>query len=100
FAAAFMLLYPEKSNSILVCCGTGNNGGDGLAIARLLQASGYDSVAVWIARFADRKSDDFTANLTRLRQTPVLVTELFPADEFPSIQQHIIIDALLGSGLN
>src|SRR5690606_4742000 len=75
-------------------------GGDGLAIARLLQARGYDGIAVWIARFAGRESDDFAANLSRLHHTPIPVTEFFPADQFADIRQQVIIDALLGSGLN
>lgn len=100
FVIAFIQLYPDKNTSILVCCGTGNNGGDGLAIARLLQAQGYDTITVWIARFADRESDDFAANLSRLHHTPITVTEFFPGDRFPAIQQRVIIDALLGSGLN
>ncbi|MEC3880551.1 NAD(P)H-hydrate dehydratase [Parapedobacter sp. 10938] len=100
FTAAFMQLYPDKHTSILVCCGTGNNGGDGLAIARLLQAKGYDTIAVWVARYANHESDGFAANLSRLHLTPIPVTEFFPADEFADIQQRVIIDALLGSGLN
>src|SRR5690606_14287258 len=100
FTTAFMQLYPDKNTSILVCCGTGNNGGDGLAIARLLQSRGYDAIAVWIARFAERESEDFAANLARLHHTPIPVTEFFPADAFSSIKQRIVIDALLGSGLN
>lgn len=100
FTIAFMELYPDKNTSILVCCGTGNNGGDGLAVARLLQSQGYDAIAVWIARFADRESEDFAANLARLHRTPIPVTECFPADEFVSIEQRIVIDALVGSGLN
>lgn len=100
FVMAFMQLYPDRHTCILVCCGTGNNGGDGLAIARLLQAKGYDGVSVWIARFGDHESDDFAANLSRLYRTPVPVTEFFPTDEFADIHHHVIIDALLGSGLN
>jgi ADP-dependent NAD(P)H-hydrate dehydratase / NAD(P)H-hydrate epimerase len=37
----------DLANKVGVVCGTGNNGGDGLGIARLLHASGY-SVKVWI----------------------------------------------------
>lgn len=100
FVTAVMQLYPDKNTSILVCCGTGNNGGDGLAIARLLQAEGYDGIAVWVARFNDHESDDFAFNLSRLYHTPIAVTEFFPADLLPDIHQQVVIDALLGSGLN
>ena len=100
FLTVFMQLYPDKHTAILVCCGTGNNGGDGLAVARLLQTHGYDTVAVWIARFSGKESDDFTENLARLRHTPVPITELSQTGRFPAIAQDVIIDALLGSGLN
>ncbi|WP_353125025.1 NAD(P)H-hydrate dehydratase [Parapedobacter pyrenivorans] len=100
FVTAVMQLYPDKNTSILVCCGTGNNGGDGLAIARLLQVRGYDAITVWIARFNSYESDDFAFNLSRLYHTPIAVTEFFPADQLPDIHQHVVIDALLGSGLN
>ncbi len=100
FVSVFMPLYPDKNTGILVCCGTGNNGGDGLAIARLLQEYHYDAITVWIARFSGNESADFSANLARLHNTPVPITEFFPTDELPDISQHVVIDALLGSGLN
>ncbi len=100
FVTVFTHRYPDKNARILVCCGSGNNGGDGLAVARLLQERGYDAITVWVARFADRESDDFAKNRTRLSHTPIPVTEFFPADELPGIPQAVIIDALLGSGLN
>jgi len=100
FVMKFIQLFPDQNIPILVCCGTGNNGGDGLAIARLLQERSYDSVAVWVARFGSRESDEFATNAARLFHTPVPVTEFFPGDTFPPIHQRVIIDALLGSGLN
>ncbi|MGK6349953.1 NAD(P)H-hydrate dehydratase [Parapedobacter sp. DT-150] len=100
FVARFIALYPDPNASILVCCGTGNNGGDGLAIARLLQTHRYDAIAVWVARFGGHESNDFAANLARLYNTPIPITEFFPGDELPDIHQAIVIDALLGSGLS
>lgn len=100
FIKIFMELVPDHNTPILVCCGTGNNGGDGLAIARLLQERCYDAIAVWVARFSDRESDDFATNLARLHNTPISITEFFPGDQLPDIRQTVIIDALLGSGLN
>ncbi len=100
FVNVFTQLYPDPNTHILVCCGTGNNGGDGLAIARLLQARNYDAITVWIARFSTHESDDFAANLARLHNTPIPISEFLPGDELPPIDQAVIIDALLGSGLN
>jgi NAD(P)H-hydrate epimerase len=55
---------------------------------------------VQIARFSPRESPDFTANLERLRGTPLKVTEL-PAGTLPTGEEsEVIIDALLGSGFN
>src|SRR5690606_10337449 len=81
-------------------CGTGNNGGDGLAVARLLQTRGYDTLSVWVARFSGGESDDFATNFSRLHHTPISITEFLPGDQLPSITHDVIIDALLGSGLN
>lgn len=100
FVSVFMQLFPDKNTHVLICCGTGNNGGDGLAIARLLQEHSYDAVAVWVARFGGSESDEFATNISRLYNTPILITEFFPGDELPAIHQSIVIDALLGSGLN
>lgn len=100
FVDKILSLFPLKDRSLLICCGTGNNGGDGLAIARLLYEQGVRDVDVWIVRYNVRQTEDFKTNYLRLKNLPVAVRELFPGDELPAISQDIIIDALLGSGLN
>jgi len=100
FADVIETRYGDRNTGILICCGTGNNGGDGLAVARLLQARGYHALAVWVIRFSDKEREEFATNLNRLHHTPVPITEFFPGDELPPITQEVIIDALLGAGLN
>lgn len=100
FVKKFAELYPDRNQSILVCCGTGNNGGDGLAIARLLHEQHYDHIRIWIAHFSERESDDFKSNLRRLAYTFIPIEIFVHADGLPRITEHIVIDALLGSGLN
>ncbi len=100
FVGIFCGLVPDRHTSILVCCGTGNNGGDGLAIARLLQERCYDGVRVLVAAFSETCSEDFTENLRRLNRTPVPVTVIRRADECPPIVAKVVVDALFGSGLN
>lgn len=99
FTGVFCGLIPEKTQSILILCGTGNNGGDGLAIARLLQCSGYSSVRVLIFATGGKESSDFLINLQRLESTPV-ITSYFQAGDVPRISETILIDAILGSGVN
>ncbi len=88
-----------KENHFVVFCGNGNNGGDGLAIAR--QLAGEECAAdVFIVRVAENDSPDFSANLKRL-PSRVLQSEISEAGEieFPP-KPFVIVDALFGSGLS
>ncbi len=82
-------------------CGRGNNGGDGLALARLLFQKGKN-IQVFILNFAGNPSADFTTNLDRLKKiAPFSIFEVDENFEFPKINSGIIlIDALYGIGLN
>lgn len=82
-----------------IFCGQGNNGGDGLAIARMLYASGKD-VKVFVLKNG-KQSSDFSSNLKRLKQLSVAVTDIESEADFPSLESgSCIIDALFGTGLN
>jgi hydroxyethylthiazole kinase-like uncharacterized protein yjeF len=90
--------YGNRSFSIF--CGKGNNGGDGLAIARMLSNKGCE-VNVHILEFGHKGTEDFQQNLARLHGLPVNIRFVQPDTSFPVIAPNdIIIDALLGSGLN
>jgi len=85
---------------IKVFCGKGNNGGDGLAISRLLLEKGYD-ISVYILEFGARGTDDFQFNLHLLHQITTAIHFIQSEDFIPEIDKHdLIIDALYGSGLN
>ncbi len=99
FTEAFIKNYPDNKKNICVYCGTGNNGGDGLAIARLLAKSGY-RVQARVARFSGKSSDEFEGNLARLMSVGVLIDEFRKVAEITDEKADIIIDALIGSGLN
>lgn len=90
--------YLEKEKKLLIVCGTGNNGGDGLCIARMLFQEGYD---VTVATFSRGKfSPDYTLNLQQLKKYDIPIRMLEEnALEFIS-EYEIIIDAIFGTGLN
>jgi NAD(P)H-hydrate epimerase len=100
FVGWFVNHFPDKKQSIAVYCGTGNNGGDGLAIARMLKDHQYQRVDVKIAQFANKSSDDFIANLHRLIPAGITIHEIKKGEDLPQEKSSIIIDALLGTGLN
>jgi len=100
FVAWFLNHFPDKSQAIAIYCGTGNNGGDGLAIARILHDHQYKSLDIKIARFSEKATDDFNVNLSRIEKTAIPLTEIKPVENFPDENCEVIIDALLGTGLN
>ena len=90
--------YDHRSYSIF--CGKGNNGGDGLALARMLSDKG-SVVIVYILEFGHKGTDDFQQNLASLHGLPLTIRFIQTEEHFPAIAtEDVIIDALLGSGLN
>ena len=86
--------YGDRSFSIF--CGKGNNGGDGLALARLFSLGGL-SVSVYILESGTKNSPDFQTNLTRLRELSSSIHFIPEATVLPSLlDDSIIIDALFG----
>lgn len=99
FTERFVNHFPDKTKPISIYCGTGNNGGDGLAIARMLNERWY-KVNIKIARFSDKSSEDFNTNLERIKETTVPVLTMVPGEALLNENNDILIDALLGTGLN
>ncbi len=90
--------YP-KGQSFSVFCGKGNNGGDGLAIARLLHKGGY-KVEVFELNHTQKASDDYNSNKRLLKALPISITEVSLVSDIGEIEpKTVIIDAILGSGL-
>jgi hydroxyethylthiazole kinase-like uncharacterized protein yjeF len=100
FVKAFIEEVPDHETSIAVLCGKGNNGGDGLAVARLLKDTGYSNVFVYVIAFSEKESEDYTANLKRLEDLWFPMLTLSKAEDLPDLKEGVIIDAVLGSGLN
>lgn len=83
-----------------IFCGKGNNGGDGLAIARMLGSR--HEVIVYILEFGHLGTQDFQANLSRLHALPHVEVRFIQEDKsLPELEPgEWLIDALYGTGLN
>jgi NAD(P)H-hydrate epimerase len=83
-----------------IFCGKGNNGGDGLAIARMLLENN-SNVSIYILETGHLGSDDFQSNLARLHTYTGNIHFIQSEEFFPRISSdEIVIDALFGTGLN
>ncbi|MBT8260328.1 MAG: NAD(P)H-hydrate epimerase [Bacteroidia bacterium] len=85
---------------IHVFCGIGNNGGDGLVIARHLINHGYN-VITYIVNFSDKRSKDFLVNYDSIKNVTHDWPKLLKSEkDFPKIHRDdIIVDAVFGIGL-
>ena len=91
----------DKSFDIVVFAGPGNNGGDALAVARMLSKRGY-RVEVFLFNTKGKLSEECQTNLNRLKTCgSIYFTEISTQFDPPNLtEKHLVIDGLFGSGLN
>ncbi len=101
--ALFNWLHQQLNGSpvtLHVFCGIGNNGGDGLVVARHLLEHGY-KIRVYVVNYSDKRSQDFLINFDRLKERKVWPEILKEKSPLPEIGEgDIVIDAIFGTGLN
>ena len=92
---------PVMARSVLVVCGKGNNGGDGLVAARYLREMGKEVRVVLLARPEEVKGDA-AEMLKRLEQPPIAVTDQEGLDKAlrEPPRPDVVIDAIFGTGFN
>jgi len=91
------------SGEVFVFCGTGNNGGDGLAVARMLaNVESRFSLHVFILNYGNGLKNSPSINLERLKtQGKSEINFINNENDFPVLNDDIlVIDALFGNGLN
>jgi len=89
-----------KDQQIRIFCGPGNNGGDGLVIARLLSAAGFN-IKVYHTGSHANHTEDFLTNFDELKNQGLAgIEEISDSSSLPVIEpEDLVIDALFGSGL-
>ncbi len=90
--------------SVAIFCGPGNNGGDGLALARHLDARGY-RLRVYLVRRGSPPRGDCAVQLAILEKAGIEVGEVLPdTDQGPVLGAcrgcDLLVDALFGTGLS
>ena len=91
----------DNSGKVYIFSGPGNNGGDGMAVARILYERNY-KVKAYLLRFTKKLSDDCNKNIERLKKSGEdLYFELDEDSALPEPGKNdVIIDAIFGSGLS
>lgn len=89
--------FPDKETLFHVICGQGNNGGDGLVVARLLHEAKY-RVVLDILNDAGKATPDFTANLNKINQSELKYNngEVYSYHD----GKRVVVDAIFGIGLS
>ncbi|MBQ9357493.1 MAG: NAD(P)H-hydrate dehydratase [Prevotella sp.] len=92
----------EVDTPVVVFAGPGNNGGDALAVARMLTEKGYQ-VQTFLFNISGHLSDDCANNRQRLlsKKGQPLFTEVTQEFDPPTLDEGmLVVDGLFGSGLN
>ncbi len=91
----------DHNRQVYLFAGPGNNGGDALAVARMLAWSNL-TCTVYLADFGRELKGDPAKNWQRLKeQNKVILKKIDSEDSIPEIPADaIVVDGLFGSGLN
>lgn len=91
-----------NTTPVVVFAGPGNNGGDALAVARMMASANYD-VSAYLFNISGHLSSDCAANRQRLLDSKQAKNFVEVTQEFepPQLDENtLVIDGLFGSGLN
>lgn len=97
FVTWYFLKFNKLSDPVYIFCGHGNNGGDGVVVARLLSQRGLDVKLIYL-QDPENCSEDFKLNFERLPDS-VSQMKFDTWDGFVD-EKAIIIDAIFGVGIN
>lgn len=91
----------EKPLRVMIFCGSGNNGGDGFVVARLLANAGFQVTVVLVS--GDPKTQDAGTNFQLLSDLPVSIITMDGMEE-DALEQgdmpDVLVDAMFGTGFH
>lgn len=90
---------PLDAQNIVILCGKGNNGGDGLALARILREYNVHRLRVVLAADPSEYTGDAKTNLDRLKEAKLYPQRTIPEKLRERLEVTLVIDALLGTGI-
>ena len=100
FTDYFIANYSIKNSRVTIVCGTGNNGGDGFAVGRLLHIVGY-SVKLFVVEVSSNYSNDCLLNIDKAKKEGLSIHQITSADQIYSMDNtNVIVDAIFGTGLS
>lgn len=86
---------------VIVVCGPGGNGGDGLVAARHLAGAGYEVEVLLVLTPGGIRSEGARANLESIRRMrfSVKVREVYSPSQLGELEADVVVDSLLGTGV-
>ncbi len=90
-----------KTVPFIILSGNGNNGGDGVCLARMLHLHGVE-VIVYILNISNNSSRDFLISKKKALKYGVELQNIYEKGEFPSLDKNesYLVDAIFGTGYN
>lgn len=102
-AEVALALFEENPGPVSIFCGRGNNGGDGLVVARYLHLHGIP-VSVYMIQAAGSLREECAVNKAIAEKLGITVLYVDPADLSPLhavlAESGVVVDALIGTGLD
>lgn len=89
----------EVQKDVLILCGVGNNGGDGMAAGRILSERGYKVTFVLLGS-EEKASEEMKIQLTIARNLSLRIITDTSLEEFNHNRYSIVVDAIFGIGLS
>lgn len=86
-----------QDTAVLILCGAGNNGADGLAAGAMLLDKGFRNIRAFFCGDPERASEEFRFQRNRFEQAG---GRLLSAEQYQAAETELILDAFFGIGLH